>query len=167
MKKEVILAIVIGLVMGLFITDGLYLSQRSREEAQTITTTQELELEAPTPNPEINGKLTIYNPEDEIIIAEQVAQVTGKTNPNAFVVIFVNNDPIILQADETGNFSKEVNLDTLANLIRIHAVDETGEHHTSQRTVIVYSGELALEPYPTEDEEAQQDDSESENSTEE
>lgn len=157
MKKEVILAIVIGLVMGLFITYGIYLSQRSKEQAQTITTTEELEVEEPTPGPEINGKLTIFNPEDEIITDSQTTQVTGKTNPNAFVIVFVNNDPIILQADETGSFSKEVSLDSMANLIKIHAIDETGEHHTTQRTVIVYTGELAFESDPAEDEEVLQD----------
>ncbi len=158
MKKEVILAILIGLVMGLFITFGFYYSQKSEEEDQTTTTIEELEVVKPTQDPEKVGKITIYNPEDEIIQEDLTTKVTGKTSANAFIVIYVNNDPIIIQADQTGNFSKEVELETLANVLRIHAVDADGNQHTEERTVIVYDEPLVtLTPNSEKEDEDNQD----------
>ncbi len=142
MKKEILFAILIGLVMGLFITYGVYHSQRSGEVNQTTSNIQELNEVAPTPDPQKNGKLTLYNPEDESIISERSTQVTGKTLPNSFVVIFINDEPVITQADETGNFSKNVELETLANVITVYAVDEDGAHYSTQRTIIVYADSL-------------------------
>jgi hypothetical protein len=154
MKKEILFAILIGLVMGLFITYGIYHSQRSSEVNQTTSNIEELNEVTPTTDPQKNGKLTLYSPEDESIIAESSIQVTGKTLPNSFIVVFVNNEPVITQADETGNFSKNVELETLANVITVHAVDEDGVHYSTQRTVIVYADDLtpqSVEEQNTED----------------
>ncbi len=61
------------------------------------------------------------------------------------MVIFVNNEPIITQADATGNFAKEVKLETLANIIKVHSIDEDGEHNVIERTVVVYDQNLTAE----------------------
>lgn len=145
MKKEFIFAILVGLVMGLFITYGIYYSQRSTEQEQVTTTMEQLEKTETEPDSNASGQLTIYSPEDEIITAETTTDVTGKTLPQAFVVIFVNDKPILTQADETGNFAKEINLQKLANIIRIYAIDNDGEEYVVERTVIVYDQELESE----------------------
>ena len=145
MKKEFLLAIIVGLVMGLFITYGIYYSQKSEEQTQITTTIEELEKNESSTEPEVNGLVTIYNPIDESIIEDNSTTVTGKTIAEAFVIIFVNDDPIITQADETGNFSKEVNLNDLANIIRVHAIDEDGQDYVVERTVVVYDQELTEE----------------------
>lgn len=168
MKKEILIAILVGLVMGVFITYGVYLSRQAGEETQTTATSEELEVVEPSPDPDKNGKITIYNPEDEAITAVQTTQVTGKTAPSAFVVIFVNDEPIITQADETGNFSKEVSLETLANVIKVHAVNEDGEHYTAQRTIVVYADPLVTEAEADQEgSEDSENDSENESSLEE
>jgi len=145
MKKEFLLAIIVGLVMGLFITYGIYYSQKSEEQTQITTTIEELEKNESSTESEVNGLVTIYNPIDESIIEDNSTTVTGKTIAEAFVIIFVNDDPIITQADETGNFSKEVNLNDLANIIRVHAIDEDGQDYVVERTVVVYDQELTEE----------------------
>lgn len=144
MKKEFIIAILVGLVMGLFITYGVYYSQQSQEENQIATTIQELEQVTPSPAVENNGKIAVYLPNDESIINEKTTTVTGKAEPENFIVIYVNDDPVIIQADETGNFSKEVQLQELANIIKIHVLNEDGEDQIIERTVIVYDQELSL-----------------------
>lgn len=145
MRKEVFFAILVGLIMGLFITYGVYHAQKASENNQTTATIEELEAVAPTPDPQKNGKITLYHPEDETILEQAFTQVTGKTTPNAFVVIFVNNEPVITQADQTGNFAKEVELETLANIIKVHSIDEDGEHNAIERTVVVYDQDLTTE----------------------
>lgn len=145
MKKEFLLAIIVGLVMGLFITYGVYYSQKSEEQTQIATTIEELEKIESSADIEVNGLLTIYNPIDESIIEDKSTTVTGKALAQAFVVIFVNDNPIVTQADETGNFSKEVNLKDLANIIRVHAIDESGQDYVVERTVVVYDQKLTEE----------------------
>jgi len=144
MKKEVLLAIIIGAVMGLFITFGIYQAQQADQESAAVDVAQ-LEL-TPTPNLEIEqaGKLTIHHPEDGLITEASSVKVAGQTVANAYVVIFVNDEPIIVTADETGNFSKEVELDDLNNIITVHSVDSDGNTNKIERTVIVYEDDLKV-----------------------
>lgn len=142
MRKEITLAILIGLVMGLFITFGVYQARKS-EERTAATDVQKLE-ENVEPSPEVDqdGKLAVHHPQDETVQAETNTKVAGQAPANAQIVIFVNQTPYLTQADETGNFSKEVELDTLSNVITVHAVDEDGVTSQVQKTVIVYDQEL-------------------------
>ncbi len=141
MKKEVILAIVVGIIMGLFITYGVYQANQAIEPAATDVNQLENQVQ-PTPGSAKNAKLTIYSPEDELIQAELTTKVTGKTIANSYVIIFVNEAPYITLADETGNFSKDLTLETYANYINIHSLDEDGQDISQNRTVIVYDQPL-------------------------
>ena len=141
MRKEVFLAIFIGLVMGLFITYGIYHAQTNQEEAATDV--KELETDPqPTTSPEKLGQLAIYNPTDESIISDTDIKVTGKTTADSQVVIFVNDKPYITRSDDTGNFTKDVELDELSNVIKVHSIEEDGKSLEAQKTVIVYDGSL-------------------------
>lgn len=141
MRKEVIIAILIGLVMGLFITYGFYQSQKVADPNQ-ISTIDELETAEPI-SPVENGKLTLFSPEDETVQKDKTVKVAGSTSPNSFVVIFVNNSPIITQADETGNFSREVTLEPLANIISVYSIETDGGTNMVQRAVVVYDQEIS------------------------
>lgn len=158
MRKEVIIAILIGLVMGLFIAYGFYHSRRTIDPSQ-VATIAELEEAEPVVTVE-NGKLTIHNPEDETIQSEKTVNVTGSATPESYVIIFINNTPYITRADETGNFARELELSDLANIITVHAVENSGEVNSTQRSVVVYDEELTLEEQIEEnnEEDEQEDD---------
>ena len=126
--------------MGLFITYGFYHSQKTTESNQVTNIIDEtVGSDSATP---VNGKLTLFNPENEIIQTEKTIKVTGNTGANSTVIIYVNDDPIITQADDTGNFSKEVELDPLANIISVYSIDSFGEINSTTRCVVVYDQEL-------------------------
>lgn len=149
MRKEVFLAIFIGLVMGLFITYGIYQAQSGQDEA--VTDVKELKANPqPTTSPEKLGQLAIYNPTDESIISESNIKVTGKTTTDSQVVIFVNDKPYITRSDDTGNFTKDVELDELSNVIQVHSIEEDGESLKAQKTVIVYDGPLEADDLESE-----------------
>ncbi len=138
MRKEVLLAILIGLVMGLFITYGVYQARQANDQ-KTTTDIQELEQEPePTTSVEKTGKLAIYNPKDETVIDSSAIKVTGKASANSYIVIYVNDKPTITKADETGNFSKEVELEQLSNVITVHSINEDGDKYEVKKTVIVH-----------------------------
>ena len=136
MRKEVLLAILIGASLGLLITFSVYQSRRSVSEAQKDQV-QEV-LNNHTDNEEVDtSQLAITSPEDNSIVDSQRLIVSGNTQANNFIVIFVNNEEIITNADDSGNFSKEVRLDEGANVLVIYAINQDGLVSQNTRTVIV------------------------------
>jgi hypothetical protein len=136
MRKEVLLAILIGAGLGLLITFAVYQSRRNVSEAQKDQV-QEV-LSNHSDNEEVdNSQLAITSPDDNLIVDSQRLIVSGNTQINNFVVIFVNNEEVITNADESGNFSKEVRLNQGANVLVIYAINQDGLVCQNTRTVIV------------------------------
>lgn len=136
MRKEVLLAILIGASLGLLITFAVYQSRRSVSETQKDQVQEVLSNHAN--NEEVdNGQLAITSPENNLIVDSQRLIVSGNTQANNFVVIFVNNEEIITNADESGNFSKEVRLNQGGNVLVIYAINQDGLVSQNTRTVIV------------------------------
>ncbi len=152
MRKEILIAIIIGLVMGLFITYGYYHSQQTTEVNQ-ITNIENGKPSDSSSTDQNTGKLTLFSPENESIQADKIVKITGNTSQNSNVIIYINDTPFITQSDETGNFSKEFELKPLANIINVHSIDSTGEVVSVTRTVVVYNQELTLEDQPQIEEE--------------
>jgi hypothetical protein len=136
MRKEVLLAVVIGISLGLLITFGVYQSRRNISDAQKDQVQDVLKNPVLDEN-EDNSQLAITSPEDNLITDSQRLIVSGNTNANNFVVVFVNNEEMISSADESGNFSKEVRLDQGANVLTIYSINQDGLLNQATRTVIV------------------------------
>lgn len=136
MKKEMFIAIFIGLTLGLIITYGVYRMRvaflRGSDNVTTSTTPD------PSPTPDTTS-LTIFSPEDGSIQTQKELTVSGTTLPNAYLVLFVNNEDYISTADQSGNFSFNVILEDGGNILKIHTIDGNGTTTTVQRTVIVQS----------------------------
>lgn len=143
MKKEIVIAILIGLSLGLFITYGVYqaktgISTKSDQDQKTLALT-------PAPDQEFAGELILNSPEDGLIQAEKTISVSGPTLPSSFIVVFVGNDENITNSDDSGNFSTEVKLNDGANIITVVVLDENGRSISSNRTVIVSDESLVEE----------------------
>ena len=143
MKKEIVIAILIGLSLGLFITYGVYqaktsISKKSDQDQKTLALT-------PAPNQEFAGELILNSPEDGLIQADKTISVSGTTLPSSFVVVFVGNDENITTSDESGNFSSEVNLKDGVNIITVIVLDESGRSISDNRTIIVSDETLVEE----------------------
>lgn len=135
MKKEIVIAILIGLSLGLFITYGVYqaktgIDKKADQDQKNLALT-------PAPDQEFAGELILNSPANEIIQAETTTSVSGTTLPNSFVVVFVGNVEKITTADESGNFSVEVELESGANIITVVVLDENGRSISLNKTVIV------------------------------
>lgn len=135
MKKEVVIAIIIGFGLGLVITFGIWTANRALREAPP-------EKAAPTPAEEVTPtpsfSLTINQPEDGSISSEEKITVSGTTAPEAAVVILYQEGEKILEADKDGNFETEITLAGGANEIKVSAYDSEG-NEASQTLTIVYS----------------------------
>ncbi|OGJ38299.1 MAG: hypothetical protein A2383_03510 [Candidatus Pacebacteria bacterium RIFOXYB1_FULL_39_46] len=130
MKKETIIAVLIGLSLGLFITYGVYqartnISRRSNEPKLAMT----------EPTEDFAGELILNSPLDESVQTDDSVIVSGTTLPNSFVVIFVGNEETITTSDNSGNFSVEVSLEEGPNIITVYVIDEDGQTLSVEKTV--------------------------------
>jgi hypothetical protein len=134
MKKEVLIAIFVGLSMGLIITFGVYHVKSSITEKPVADFIENNQEEQATATPTV---LALHSPDDGIIQTENKLTITGTTVPNTFIVTFVNDEDYITSSDESGNFTIKVELDDGENIIRVHVVNEDSTSVVEQRLVVV------------------------------
>lgn len=137
MKKEVLIAIIIGFSIGLVIAFGIWTANKSLKQItpeKESLTTQTGQL---TPTPPVTN-LIINNPADDFLSNQEKITVSGKANPEAIVVIIYEEGEKILTADSEGIFSAEITLVGGANEIKISAFNSEGEE-TSKIINGVYS----------------------------
>jgi len=137
MRKEVVLAIVIGFGIGLIATFGVYNARQALKEAGQIQTPQ-ASGEENNQTPTEGQILSLASPLDQSMTNESKTSVSGTTSPSSWVIILAEKGEKIIQADKKGNFETEVNLIAGENEIEIQAVSEDGEK-TSKTITVVYS----------------------------
>jgi len=138
MRKEVVIAVIIGLILGLSLTFGFYQMKKSSDTESTPTTDLEQFVGvSPTPEPTVTTKIAILAPEEGSILSEARTVISGSTIPNSYLVLFVNEEEFITTSDETGNFSFDVELENGSNLLIVHLLEDSGETYVAERVVIV------------------------------
>lgn len=138
MRKEILLAVFVGITLGLMITFGIYQNSENAKSGQNNTTDQLINNPSSSTQSAIvqDPQLVINRPEEDLLTNEEELIISGNSTPNSFVVIFVNDVENISHADESGNFSLKVKLNEGGNLIEINSIDEDGKQISKQRTVI-------------------------------
>lgn len=134
MKKEVIISVLIGLSLGLIITYGVYRFRSSLTEKPT--TTLDLVSTSPSPELEVASIISLHNPQEGSVVTEPKLTVTGSTLPDAYVVLFVNDEESVSNSDGAGNFSFQATLTKGANILRVHVVNESNTVTVLERSVI-------------------------------
>jgi len=119
MRKEVIFAIILGLILGGVIIYGINLANQSTNTNQLPTDTTSTPTVSLTPAP----TLQITSPQNHQVIFDDTVTITGRTQPLAYVSIIWEEDEIITQANDQGSFSQEIDLIGGDNQIDISAAD--------------------------------------------
>lgn len=141
MKKEMFVAVLIGLSLGLIITYGIYTARVSLSRPRTEDT---LATPVATPSPELS-KVVLHSPEDESVVTEAGVTIAGATTPRTVVVIVLNQEETITTADDTGNFSITAELTPGNNSLRVYQYDENGNETILQRTVVYMTAAFSEE----------------------
>lgn len=147
MRKEILVAIIIGLSLGLIITYGVFTARQAWKISPVPS--PGLAMLGATPNPNESSTLNILSPGDETVVTKKDIFVTGTTLANSLMVIFINDQEHITTADGAGNFSQEVQLETGSNIIAVHSINEDGSEVVSERTVIFATNSLLQDPSET------------------
>jgi hypothetical protein len=141
MKKEIIIAIVIGFILGLIITFGVYTANRALK-AQKKPTSNLPPVEEATPEPLPTTTLEISEPENNIVVKNNEITVSGTTAPKTPVAIIAEEFQGFAFSDDDGVFSLDVPLVGGANEIRVVSVPKEGEKQEKILTIVFTTAEI-------------------------
>lgn len=142
MPKEITFAILIGFVLGLLITFGVYTANKAIKEQVKQAKTETAAPTNPSPSTTTQNTLTLSEPLDEELFTEPEITVSGRTNPHALVAILPESGEFLIEADADGFFSQKITLENGINSVSIVSTDAFGSQ--AQTTlVLTYSTKIA------------------------
>jgi len=140
-KKEITVAVIIGLVIGAIVVGGIL---RARSALTNLAPSQS---PSPTPLPSGNiptesGLFLKLDTLDNQVLTEPILVVAGQTLPQAYIVINGEAGDSIIVANSLGNFSQEIKLVKGANTILVTAYLEDGTKQELTLTAIYSDQEI-------------------------
>lgn len=142
MRKEVLVAILIGIILGSAVAFGIWranLALLPKKEA--VQTEQQ---PGPSLDEQKTSSLIITQPENNTIVSQDKVTIKGAASPNSTVIILTNLKDYVAETDKDGAFEQEVELEGGPNEILVTSYDEAS-NETSQTLTLVYSTEFAKE----------------------
>lgn len=146
MRKEVIIAIVIGFVVGLAITFGLWTANKTFRPSEVATeepeeTAPENEI-SPTPTPEPVITLEISSPENNSILNKDEVNLIGKSVPGSVIAIISEKGENVVETEADGSFEETINLVNGTNEIKITAFTANGSEVSRNLNVVYTTQEI-------------------------
>jgi hypothetical protein len=140
MRKEVLIAIVAGVLFGVILAFGIWransaLKEKSTSEQISPETTLPV---TPIPN---DFDIALAKPNEYDVITSSPTVISGVTQPDSWVIVSGNDEDFYLKSDETGKFDQEVELTGGVNQFIITSYNQEGKS-VSENLLIVYSTEL-------------------------
>ncbi len=133
MRKEVLLAVIFGIVLGGIILYGINLANKSviiSESAEKSDTKT-----APSPTI-IEKSLKVVTPSNHTVTTDKTLSLVGKSLPESNIAIVSESDDIILQASPEGTFSATINLVSGENTIVVTELLENNSTISEKLTII-------------------------------
>lgn len=133
MTKEKIILSITAVLIGLLAASAVFYFYQGTKVIPIDK--QKTVLIKPSPTPKPSVLLVIDEPTDEKIYDTRVIKISGKTDPDALIVILTENSEEVLNPTKNGDFSTTITLENGANLLEITAVGKNGDTNTIERTV--------------------------------
>lgn len=151
MKKEVLIAIVVGFSLGLVITFGIYRAQKSIRDQRVQDVEQAEELEETEKH-----QLTVTQPKENEISSDEELTVSGITSKDSVVTVVSQEDEIALLTDEFGNFTAQISLTGGANTVLVTSFDGEGNMAATEFDVVFSTADLDDESEEEQESEAEE-----------
>lgn len=144
MRKEVLVAIILGVGLGAIVAFGVWransiLSPKVKQAMQTPINN------ASNTNQPSNGNsvsdLILTQPEDNLVVSKDKLTIKGSASPNSTVVIISSEDQIITESQNDGTFEEEVLLASGLNEVQVLSYDDKG-NESKKSLNVVYSTEF-------------------------
>lgn len=143
MRKEVIIAIIIGFLIGLVITYGVHTANKAVKEttvpspATTNKTANEKTIQ------ETNHTISISSPDNYLATSSASINIEGQTTPESVIIIFSEKGEYFTQTTADGNFTSKINLAPGLNQLTINSISKDYQE-TQTKLDLIYSTQLEL-----------------------
>lgn len=139
MNSEKLVLSLIAVFSGLLVAFVIFFIYQSTKtiSPNRITT---FNIKKPTPTPKPTIFLTIDTPNDESVTANPTVTISGKTTPDATIIINNTDTDQVVNPSATGNYSITLDLSSGENLITITAVAADGSE-INKKLTLTYSTE--------------------------
>jgi hypothetical protein len=157
MKKEVILAIIIGALLGIVVAFGIWRANGALKLAGQATAPSTSPHSSSTPGTTTapaattnTSQLAIFRPENEEVSTTDHITVNGSATPNSKVIIDSENSSYIAQVDASGNFTVDnVGLVGGINSLIITTFSNNSQLASKVVTVVLTNPLAVSSPEPT------------------
>ena len=152
MRKEVLVAILLGFGIGLVVTFGIFTARKAltcaggAQEQDGPATPQ---ISDTRPSPAITGEktekqhtVTLTSPNDGSVTATEKITLAGATTPGSTVTISGGETDTVVISDEKGQFSMEITLVGGDNEIIVVSFSPKGEKAETVLTVVYSTAEF-------------------------
>ncbi len=152
MRKEFVVAIILGLAVGLLIVVGIVIARQAFEKHRTgsddtinklspISTSLSTGSPTAAPTPPKHS-LTIDQPDDNSVVSSSELMISGKTTPQSTIAIVSEKNEYFTSADEAGLFSQKIELITGVNEIKMASLAPNEEQAEITLTVVFTTAEF-------------------------
>ena len=141
MKKEVLFAIMVGFLVGLVITFGIYQAQIARKKTLSKKPGSQIEQVAPQ-----NNTFKIHTPGNFSVVDSETLTISGTATPNSYLAVIGQKTENIVQVNSDGTFTTQVDLVEAVNIITVSNILESGQ--TTETELTITLDEKVLNPAP-------------------
>jgi hypothetical protein len=123
-KKEVTVAVVIGLFLALIVTGGVL---RAQSAIRSLSKNSKVAVDVTSsPVPKSNGLFLDITTPDNTVLKDPKFTLTGKTLPGTYIAILSEKGEYLIVPSDVGSFSQYITLIKGANTIKITVYENDG-----------------------------------------
>lgn len=140
MRKEQIIAIILGSFLGVAVAFGIWRFARQKTEPTPATSSNEQALE----QREVFSELAIVSPPDNSVLSISPVQISGFAPPNSLVAVYTRS-VYLAKTNEAGEFSVEAELADGINHVVVWSIEKDKAPQVENFS-LVYSTKLKSDP---------------------
>ncbi len=142
-RKEITLAIIMGLVLALIIAGGIYRAKTAIQNFDPKSLIPKKTEVSKDPDNKQTQKLFLeLDTPDNSVTDQSKITISGKTLPSTYIAVTTEGNDYLIVPSDTGNFSQEITLIRGANMIKVTVFTSTGEKVESTRSVVYTTSTL-------------------------
>lgn len=134
MKQERVVLSFIMVLIGLVVAGAAFFFYQATKPNTPTEANTNVNV-SPTPVIDSGFFLKVFSPKDESLADRKTIAVSGKTTPDATVVILTTSTHEVVKPSSQGDFTTNVTIDDGANYIKIQAIAPNGEIETVELVV--------------------------------
>src|SRR3989344_60915 len=143
MRKELIIAIIAGIIVGLTIAFGVWRANSALKKVKVVTKEPTSLDQKRSVSQNGSSKITLATPEVQDVISQNPTKVSGITLKDALVVVSSEEEDYILKTNSSGSFEQEVELIGGINQLIVASFDES-EGKSEQELTVIFSTEFKV-----------------------